>query len=75
VKGVLIEKDSGLTYTGEFENDLKNGTGTLSSTSMDYVYDGQWFDNLRHGIGQLVTPEYKYSGGFKQNQFHGNGVY
>jgi hypothetical protein len=42
---------------------------------MDYVYDGQWTYGVKHGVGQLITPNYKYSGSFKNNEFHGAGVY
>jgi len=75
-KGVQIEESASLIYNGDFRNDVRHGAGTLNSLhSTDYVYDGQWEYGVKHGQGQLITPTFKYSGSFKNNEFHGYGVH
>lgn len=38
--GVYYEHATGLTYNGDWWDDLRHGTGNLSSQNQDYVYDG-----------------------------------
>ena len=38
-------------------------------------YHGNFFNNLKHGKGQEYTDKYSYTGEFKENKFHGNGIY
>ena len=70
-----------MTYTGEYLDDMRHGSGVLTSESQtsvsypDYVYDGQWVLDQREGHGQLVTKHDKYSGEFRADKFHGYGVY
>jgi hypothetical protein len=74
-RGVLVEYSSGLSYIGEFYNDFRHGQGTLSNVENDYVYDGEWANDVKNGQGQLITHDFKYSGSFKNNMYHGIGVY
>lgn len=70
---MLLENDSGLTYEGEFCQDLRHGQGTLTNKSGSYLYEGQWMHGVKHGQGQLWTDKSKYSGGFRDDQFWGTG--
>ena len=40
------------------------------------VYDGDFKNDLRHGVGVLKFPDgQKYEGQFQNNKYHGEGVY
>ncbi len=40
-----------------------------------FCYDGDWFNDVRHGFGRLISVREKYSGTWLQNKYHGHGSY
>ena len=46
-----------MRYEGQWENDLRNGYGTLTSRDQHYVYDGEWKNDTRTGNGRLIYEE------------------
>lgn len=48
-----------MTYNGQFLDDKYHGHGTLCTDRDDttnmYIYDGEWFEGVRNGLGQEVT--------------------
>ena len=53
---------------------MRHGQGHLSSISQDYVFDGEWFQGMKQGKGQLITKKEKFSGNFYKDRYHKNGV-
>ncbi|KAF4795713.1 ALS2 C-terminal like protein [Turdus rufiventris] len=53
-------------YTGQWENDKKNGYGVWEDKERGERYIGMWLDDLRHGEGIVVTQ----SGLCYQRTFH-----
>ncbi len=55
-----------MTYNGQFLNDKYHGQGTLCTEAdgsiNTYIYDGDWFEGVRNGMGQEVTVSGKYNG-------------
>lgn len=50
-KGILMmEKD--MYYEGNFKNGLKQGMGILKSIHTNYLYDGEWANDFKHGFGK-----------------------
>ena len=47
-------KDS---YKGEFQNDLKHGSGTLDFFSGKLHYEGEFFNDKKTGKGVMTFPE------------------
>jgi hypothetical protein len=43
-------------YVGEFNNDKKNGQGTLTYLDGSYIYTGGFSDDKKHGQGTIVNP-------------------
>lgn len=66
---------AGLTYIGNFDNNNREGEGTLTSEKDDYIYDGQWHQNLKHGHGMEVSSSGKYTGAFFRDLMHGEGTF
>lgn len=69
-----------MSYAGTYLDDTRHGSGTLTSdqeshSSPEYVYDGEWAFDKREGHGQLITKHIKYSGDFRNDKYHGYGVY
>ena len=51
---------------GDWLNDQKHGDATLTSTtSTEFLYDGQYKENLKHGFGRLISSKERYVGNFK----------
>lgn len=70
--GITYKKDVGILYQGEFSNGKFNGHG-IKFDNQD-VYEGEFFNNQRHGMGKLIMYEYgKFIGNFKNNQKNGLG--
>jgi hypothetical protein len=59
-------------YEGHFEQSLRNGFGTMRYTNSD-VYQGEWLDGARHGVGMLQEPEESYAGMWCHDQRIGYG--
>jgi hypothetical protein len=68
------------TYTGELSNGIKNGEGTLTVFNDNYTfskkYEGDFKNNLPHGIGEktYANGDY-YSGSFEEGLRDGVGKY
>ena len=74
--GYYYEKQTKMTYNGNFQNDKRHGNGTLCSESKanNYVYDGNWYEGMRNGQGQEVTSKGKYNGEWFEDMRHGKGI-
>ena len=62
-------------YTGELNQGMKHGKGTMLNTNGD-KYEGSWVDDKRNGFGDYyykVGEILKYSGYFENNKKHGSG--
>ena len=61
-----------------FMNDNRHGQGTLCSEQDTgpnvYIYDGEWFEGHRNGMGQEITSKGKYTGEWLEDQRHGKGI-
>lgn len=70
----------GYTYTGEFQFGVKQGYGVEFNNPTDqnvdaeyregFLYEGEFWNNVRNGTGKLMTSEGNYyfggfNGGFK----------
>ena len=60
-------------YEGELSNGIPNGYGNLTSDN-GFKYVGQWVNGKMNGYGKATSPEGVYEGGFKDNNFHGEGA-
>jgi len=70
----------GDTYTGHWDNNLKNGKGTYIWKRAGAVYDGDWKDDKRHGYGTYSVirdgvPFKQFGGGWKNDKRHGYGTF
>ena len=62
-----------VTYEGEFQEALRQGTGKLISLH-EGEYDGQWQANLRHGRGIQISPNgMVYDGDWQCGERTGQG--
>ena len=51
-KGILMmERD--MFYEGTFKNGVKQGLGILKSIQTNYIYDGEWNNDLKHSFGRF----------------------
>eukprot|EP00804_Cyclotella_cryptica_P019863 CCRYP_017043-RA/>CCRYP_017043-RA protein AED:0.03 eAED:0.03 QI:200/1/1/1/0.5/0.33/3/303/830 len=56
-------------------NKLRQGSGVYTEHRMGSVYDGDWKDSMRHGVGHLILSSgVEYSGEFFKDSIHGQGV-
>lgn len=74
-EGRLAMKN-GDTYEGEFEgNGIRHGFGEYIWYSAGLCYRGEWKDDLREGIGELVCKDGEaYEGSWKNDTMHGRGA-
>ena len=47
----------------------------MINLKQNYVYDGEWLDDLQSGIGREIKGDEKYTGGFLNGKYHGNGIF
>lgn len=59
---------------GEFKNNKISGIGTMRDNKGVKVYEGEWLENLKHGVGTFAEKGVLYSGGFVKDKKHGKGV-
>lgn len=48
----MMEKD--MYYEGNFKSGVKQGFGILKSMKNSYVYEGEWINDLKHGLGKFL---------------------
>lgn len=71
-KGVLKMKD-GVTYCGEWANDLPHGFGTEVYTDGS-VFKGEYLRDKRHGFGAIFSGDLSYCGGWTDGIRNGSGI-
>lgn len=72
---VVIKYQNGDKYDGEWDDDMRNGKGTLIYKNGG-SYQGDWVNDKRHGSGVNKWPNGdKYEGEWKENKKHGDGTY
>lgn len=73
-------EDGTETYQGQFQEDnpsVRDGHGTLKvkKGKKQYVYDGEFLENKRHGKAVMRWGDGReYRGQFHQNDIHGEGI-
>lgn len=74
LNGYGVEKSPEYTYSGYFQNGIKNGKGGIYESEFE-KYEGEWYDNEKHNEGIFKNKKngLKYNGNFKSNLFHGKG--
>jgi len=73
-QGILIDKEKGITYKGEFKYDMRNGNGTQIFKDGS-SYEGGWKDDKFHGFGSISFANgLKYEGYFINGVSSGNGL-
>eukprot|EP00162_Nutomonas_longa_P013400 comp21557_c0_seq1/m.47237 comp21557_c0_seq1/g.47237 ORF comp21557_c0_seq1/g.47237 comp21557_c0_seq1/m.47237 type:complete len:786 (+) comp21557_c0_seq1:92-2449(+) len=61
-------------YTGEWENDVRHGEGTMEFADGS-KYVGTWHHDKRHGKGEYTWPNGdRYVGGYAADQRHGQAT-
>lgn len=70
-----IKWKCGDSYEGEFKNGRLNGLGKYISNN--YIYKGEFLDNMKHGKGSIKFKKFKnkYKGEFSFNYPNGFGIY
>ena len=80
--GILKDEKNKILYRGDIKDNKANGTGKQFLDN-DEVYEGEFFDNLKHGKGKLMDKHNNliYEGFFVKgirsgfgNKFHDNGM-
>ena len=68
---------NGAKYVGNWINDQKQGKGTYYYVNPTATYDGDWYDNVRHGYGveeiHAQGGTQRYEGEWKDNKRCGKG--
>ena len=74
VNNKTITYDSGDTYEGDFDDDIRTGTGIYTWVNGD-IYDGDWVDGQQTGTGILTYENGDiYEGDFDQGNRTGTGI-
>ncbi|CAM9530038.1 unnamed protein product [Chrysoparadoxa australica] len=76
ISGLFVKSwPNGTTYTGLLHRGEMCGFGELRKPSGE-VYEGEWRDNKRHGVGKLVCAQdgSSYQGGWEYHRYHGKGT-
>lgn len=74
-KGIIVYND-GLVYKGDFKHGQRHGVGQMYRKESDvvvYHYEGNWYENEKHGEGEEMTDGKKYKGHFHLGKRHGQG--
>jgi eukaryotic-like serine/threonine-protein kinase len=76
-RGLMVFKEKGFQYYGDFKDNVRNGCGRLSYPkphNIDY-YLGQFQDNKLQGLGRLKWKNRnEYRGNFSNSKCQGQGV-
>lgn len=71
--GIYIHSDDNMTYTGAFEQSMRQGFGRLESDS--FIYVGAWQNDQRNGLGYQTNKEGgSYFGYWKDDLRSGLGI-
>jgi len=71
-----VESVKKIAYMGQFSNNFKSGIGVQFSLTDAYVYEGEWRDNHKNGLGREILPDNsEYIGEFVGGKKHGRGIY
>ena len=61
-------------YNGEWEEDRKEGMGTMFYSDTQEVYEGEWMGDVRAGMGKLMLPNGQIiESSWRNNQAQGEG--
>ena len=70
-----VTLDSGAVYTGEWLNDVPDGTGTMNWPDSS-KYEGMWVQGKAHGQGTLYHADGDvYAGEWVSDKADGEGTY
>jgi len=58
------EMNNGCKYMGSSKDGMKDGIGYCKCLDIGYYYDGNWFQNKKHGEGKLRYNNEIYNGSF-----------
>lgn len=69
-----VKDTTGCVYEGEFKLGVRCGMGKLRFLHSDTFYEGEFYDNMRHGKGSETNAlGYTYIGLWRQNRICGPG--
>ncbi|GMG17885.1 unnamed protein product [Phytophthora fragariaefolia] len=70
----VMEMERGFCYEGEFVRGQRCGVGKLQMHQSGAVYEGEFYNNMRHGQGtETSTLGYSYTGTWRCNRIYGKG--
>jgi hypothetical protein len=72
-EGAMILFANGNTYIGGMKEDMLHGKGILRDVVQQSLYDGQFFEDQRHGHATFTYPGGRYEGQYQNNKRHGRG--
>ena len=73
--GIYSNFITNLKITGIFGNKGIYGIGIEQSEEGGYIYEGEFINNKKEGLGTITWKDgCKYQGEFKNNQMHGYGI-
>jgi hypothetical protein len=67
-----LGKDN-FTYVGGWKDGFFDGEGKLEFKEIGFIMSGNFKDGKLNGNGTIISPEYGYTGEFKNNLFDGEG--
>lgn len=68
----VVKKGADGIYNGDLKDGLKHGYGVFKHTQ--YMYEGNWVNNFRDGLGKLTYLDGRiYEGLYKEGKKHGKG--
>ena len=71
-----LEFEDGNLYEGEFSKDMLNGFGKFLWADKGMVYEGNWFENQKHGRGTCKWSDGRtYEGEYAFDKKEGYGVF
>lgn len=66
----------GTTIMGEWQNGKPHGHASIIDEKGTVIYEGQFQDGKRHGLGRQIFKNLDmYDGGWNNGRLHGRGVY
>lgn len=66
--------EDGRSYEGMWLNGEMHGKGRWINSKTNEIYEGQFENNRRNGLGTLQRGSESYQGTFKDHKFHGTGT-